>query len=109
MDGSPSPLTTALSHLKRDRPVTLTELNEVIITNHVNDWTHERCYTVIENSPMVEIGEIGAYDTVPDCIRTESGTTFEARVRYHAAIAIVEDAINDCDDPVEQFDLRLHA
>jgi len=102
--------TTVAEHLESDHPVTLDELQQFVIQEHINEWSHEDCYNVLDSdNPRLDWIELGEYDSLPQCIQTISGTDVERRLRYHVAIEVVEQVLDTYEDPVVNHDLRLHS
>ena len=100
---------TVSERLESPRPVTLDECNKLVITEHVNEWSHEDCYNVLDTDiPRLDFIELGHRDDVPQCIETQSGTDIERRLRYQVAVELVERVLDQYDDPVVNYDLRLH-
>jgi len=94
---------TVSERLESEHPVTLDECNKLVITEHVNEWSHEDCYNVLDcDIPRLH------RDDIPQCIETQSGTDVERRLRYQVAVELVERVLSQYDDPVVNHDLRLH-
>lgn len=100
---------TVSERLESSRPITLDELNQLAITEHVNEWSHEDCYNVLDgDNPRLDFIELGHRDDIPDVIETQSGTDVERRLRYVVAVEVVERVLDNYEDPVRNHDLRLH-
>lgn len=100
---------TVSQRLECPRPVTLDELNSLVIKDHINEWSHEDCFNILDSDiPRLDIIELGHRDDIPACIETQSGTDVERRIRYHVAVEVVERVLDQYEDPVVNHDLQLH-
>lgn len=98
---------TVQSHLDAHEQTTISALIEEVSASHTSQWDIHCCCTVIDSSEYVSHRDVGDYEGGGHSVDTETDTTVEEAIRYQAANAAVERALNDVPDAVITEKLRL--